>query len=211
MSKMITICEDEWDKLEAVCITADKVFVTHSVGLDNDRHWAALSDALDVVNVARAQTRQDAQHNNLTDAQQNNLKMVPLRCSFCDHHAVEWECEICERRGADVPVSADSRQCRKCGSTMDSGKAIAQTWVEGMPDFPGQKHGITLSLGGPGELVDVMKCTACGWSVSAEQGLNRPKPTDSGCPHCTMTRNDGSVYCHLCGDELNDLAQGGRE
>ena len=37
-------------------------------------------------------------------AQQDNLEMTPLRCSYCDHHAVTWECEICERRGFDVPV-----------------------------------------------------------------------------------------------------------
>ena len=29
---------------------------------------------------------------------------------------------------------------------------------------------MTLSAGGPGRLIDCMKCSACGWSVTADRG-----------------------------------------
>ena len=56
--------------------------------------------------------------------------------------------------------------CQKCGGEMWPGKAMAQTLV-GIPDFPGDDHAVTLSPGGPGRLVDCMKCDRCGWSVTA--------------------------------------------
>jgi len=57
--------------------------------------------------------------------------------------------------------------CKKCGGAMKPGKAIAQTYSAGTPDFPGDRHGMTCSPGGPGKLVDCLKCEACGWSVAA--------------------------------------------
>jgi hypothetical protein len=52
---------------------------------------------------------------------------------------------------------------------MAPGVAIEQTWVAGMPDFIGTSEddmrGQTLSAGGPGKLVPVMKCPYCGHSV----------------------------------------------
>lgn len=57
-------------------------------------------------------------------------------------------------------------KCKRCGGPMEPSKAIAQTYT-GMPDFPGDKHCVTLSPGGPGVLVDCRKCSACGWSVTA--------------------------------------------
>ena len=57
--------------------------------------------------------------------------------------------------------------CRKCRTPMAPGKAIEQTYVGGTPDFPGDKHATTFSAGGPGVLIDVMKCPKCGWSVTA--------------------------------------------
>ena len=56
--------------------------------------------------------------------------------------------------------------CRKCGGHMKRGKALAQTFVGGMPDFIGETHASTFTAGGPGELVDCRKCEDCGWSVS---------------------------------------------
>ena len=56
--------------------------------------------------------------------------------------------------------------CKKCGGAMKPGKAIAQTWT-GLPDFPGDKHCVTISPGGSGKLIDCMKCEKCGWSMSA--------------------------------------------
>lgn len=59
----------------------------------------------------------------------------------------------------------DPHKCRKCGGTMAPSKAIEQTYT-GVPDFPGDDNITTLSQGGPGVLVDCLKCRACGWSVT---------------------------------------------
>lgn len=49
---------------------------------------------------------------------------------------------------------------------MVSGQAIQQTFTSGSPDFPGESVGITLSPGGPGKLVNVLKCRDCGHSFT---------------------------------------------
>ena len=59
--------------------------------------------------------------------------------------------------------------CRRCGGEMRPGKAMQQTFT-GAPDFPG-KDVVTLSPGGPGVLVDCLKCSQCGHSVTAEATL----------------------------------------
>ena len=46
---------------------------------------------------------------------------------------------------------------------MKPGQAIQQTWT-GNPDFIGGEA-ITMSPGGPGQLIDCEKCISCGWSV----------------------------------------------
>ena len=56
--------------------------------------------------------------------------------------------------------------CKKCGGYMIESKAIAQTFTGGILDFPSDKNPVTFSAGGPGEMVDCMKCEQCGWSVS---------------------------------------------
>ena len=56
--------------------------------------------------------------------------------------------------------------CKKCGGTMKPGKAIAQTWT-GIPDFPGDKHCVTISPDGSGKLIDCVKCEKCGWSLTS--------------------------------------------
>lgn len=56
--------------------------------------------------------------------------------------------------------------CRKCGGTMKQGKALAQTYVGGMPDFEDDDHSTTFSAGGSGKMVDCMKCEDCGWSIT---------------------------------------------
>lgn len=59
---------------------------------------------------------------------------------------------------------ATTQTCRKCGGDMRPGSAIENTYT-GSPDFPGGDV-VTISPGGPGRLVDCMKCAACGWSVT---------------------------------------------
>jgi len=58
-----------------------------------------------------------------------------------------------------------SETCRRCGSEMRPGLAMGQT-AKGAPDFPGDRHASTMSAGGPGKLMQCMKCPICGWSVT---------------------------------------------
>lgn len=60
-------------------------------------------------------------------------------------------------------------RCRKCDVEMRPGHALAQTFVGGMPDFPGDTHATTFSAGGPGTMIDCWKCPECGRSVTKEQ------------------------------------------
>lgn len=54
--------------------------------------------------------------------------------------------------------------CTKCGGQMKPGKAIAQTFT-GTPEWKGAEA-VTMSAGGPGKLIDCLKCERCGYSVS---------------------------------------------
>lgn len=56
-------------------------------------------------------------------------------------------------------------RCLKCHDQMVAGKATGQTYT-GIPDFPGDEYPVTVSPGGPGRLIDVLKCRGCGFSVS---------------------------------------------
>lgn len=56
--------------------------------------------------------------------------------------------------------------CRHCGAPMRPGIAMGQTYTGGAPDLGGDV--MTFSPGGPGAVVPVSKCTACGWSVTGE-------------------------------------------
>lgn len=70
---------------------------------------------------------------------------------------------MADMEGAEIMRAIN---CKKCGGTMAAGKAIEQTYTGVLVDFPGDKSTITLSAGGPGKLVDCMKCKNCGWSVT---------------------------------------------
>lgn len=56
------------------------------------------------------------------------------------------------------------RRCKHCHTPMVPGLAIEQTYT-GAPDFPGCEI-VTMSPGGPGKLIDCLKCPQCGWSVT---------------------------------------------
>lgn len=61
--------------------------------------------------------------------------------------------------------------CRRCDVAMIPGIAILPTYVAGLPDFPGDTDPgrvQTINPGGPGEVVRVMKCPQCGYSVTRE-------------------------------------------
>ena len=63
--------------------------------------------------------------------------------------------------------STFARKCRrpKCNGDMLPGVAMGQTFT-GMADFPGREV-VTMSPGGPGVIVQCLKCNACGHSVAA--------------------------------------------
>ena len=54
--------------------------------------------------------------------------------------------------------------CKKCNIPMKEGIAIENT-MTGTPDFPGGEV-VTLSPGGPGKVIAVLKCPECGHSVT---------------------------------------------
>ena len=81
-----------------------------------------------------------------------------------------------EARNLDCPLCGgsgnvdDVRRCKHCNTPMQPGVAIEQTYT-GTPDFAGGEI-VTLSPGGPGKLIDCLKCPQCGWSVSTEESCS---------------------------------------
>jgi len=63
--------------------------------------------------------------------------------------------------------------CKRCQVPLLPGKAMEST-VRGIPDFPGGRCVVTLSPGGPGRLVECLKCPHCGWSVSPTPTGEKP-------------------------------------
>lgn len=63
-----------------------------------------------------------------------------------------------------------TEKCPRCQVPLSAGIGIMQTYVAGLPDFPGgddSSRGQTMSAGGPGEVVAVDKCPTCGFSRTA--------------------------------------------
>jgi hypothetical protein len=48
---------------------------------------------------------------------------------------------------------------------MKKSKALIETFVGGMLDFPNDKYPVTVHAGGSGKLVDCWKCEKCGYSI----------------------------------------------
>jgi hypothetical protein len=68
--------------------------------------------------------------------------------------------------GEESNAAPDGKaSCRKCGGSMSSGKAIVPTWG-GIPDFPCGPV-VTMTTRGTGKIIDCMKCSRCGYSVTA--------------------------------------------
>lgn len=66
-------------------------------------------------------------------------------------------------RGA-LPSPAPPGSCVRCNTMLEPGKAMENTLV-GIPDFIGDPYPVTVSPGGPGKLIDCLKCPTCGYSV----------------------------------------------
>ncbi|MDZ7906404.1 MAG: hypothetical protein U5N55_11960 [Cypionkella sp.] len=65
-----------------------------------------------------------------------------------------------------IAASRATQTCRKCGGSMHPGIATGQTYTGGATDLPSDTHISTFSAGGPGQVINVMKCSKCGWSVT---------------------------------------------
>jgi len=63
-----------------------------------------------------------------------------------------------------APAAMDKGRCRRCGGEMKPGIAVGQTYTAGAPDLGDV---VTISPGGPGRVIECLKCAACGWSVTA--------------------------------------------
>lgn len=89
---------------------------------------------------------------------------------------IEWQAahELFDPVAVDAALQAseptEGDKCRKCGGRMGEGTYLAQT-MTGAPDFPGDKHAVTVSPGGPGRLAPCSKCEACGWSVTSGKAV----------------------------------------
>lgn len=64
-----------------------------------------------------------------------------------------------------------SEVCPHCYGSMRPGKATMQTF-RGFADFPGGEA-VTMSPGGPGGLIDCLKCEKCGHSVTPNMQSDR--------------------------------------
>jgi len=63
---------------------------------------------------------------------------------------------------------AEAQQCPFCNVALKPSIALAQTWVAGAPDFIGETYPSiqTMSPGGPGKVINCMKCPECGYSTT---------------------------------------------
>ena len=62
---------------------------------------------------------------------------------------------------------------RNCNGTMHYGKALLNTADYGCPDFIGDHRGMTFSMTGPAGLINVLECSACGYSVMSEESWKK--------------------------------------
>lgn len=58
-----------------------------------------------------------------------------------------------------------NKKCPKCSGTMKEGVALDQTYT-GIGDFRQSDAVCTVSPGGPGKMISVLKCDKCGHSIS---------------------------------------------
>jgi hypothetical protein len=132
------------------------------------------------------------------------------KCTYCGtvnkkEAGYKGECPSC-------PPGAFMRDklktCKKCKGKMKKGIAMLQTWTYGMPDFIGQDpndhRGQTMSAGGPGKVVEVMKCEECGWSYMEGNLDEEPKSYNNESSWCMCTvidkvARDMRSTCQKCG------------
>lgn len=86
------------------------------------------------------------------------------------HESLEERAAIQEYDGGEDRETAEREacaavECPRCGGRMGKGRALVSTMTIGTPDFSGSEV-VTMSPGGPGRLIDVLKCRECGQSLT---------------------------------------------
>lgn len=112
----------------------------------------------------RARMNRQAEELEAANKRANAMAAVLIELRDTVTHEHESKEAFIARVRAILSADPDLRLCKRCGGIMRPGIAMGQTWSAGIPDFPGQDVCITMSLGGPGRVIDCMKCEACGWS-----------------------------------------------
>lgn len=112
----------------------------------------------------RARMNRQAEELEAANKRANALAAVLIELRDTVTHEHENKEAFIARVRAILGKDPDLRLCKRCGGIMRQGIAMGQTWSAGIPDFPGQDACITMSPGGPGRVIDCMKCEACGWS-----------------------------------------------
>lgn len=90
-------------------------------------------------------------------------------CMGHEDYDTEWRDKWAHLWAGKV-VTPDTDKCRKCNGNMRPGTYLAQT-MTGIPDFPGDRHAVTVSPGGPGWLAECLKCDVCGHSVTGGKAV----------------------------------------
>lgn len=112
----------------------------------------------------RARMNRQTEELEAANKRANALAAVLIELRDIVTHEHESKETFIARVRAVLGKDPDLRLCKRCGGIMRPGIAMGQTWNAGIPDFPGQDACITMSPGGPGRVIDCMKCEACGWS-----------------------------------------------
>lgn len=112
----------------------------------------------------RARMNRQAEELDAANKRANALAAVLIELRDTVTHEHESKEAFIARVRAILSTDPDLRLCKRCNGIMRPGIAMGQTWSAGIPDFPGQDTCITMSPGGPGRVIDCMKCEACGWS-----------------------------------------------
>ena len=112
----------------------------------------------------RARMNRQAEELETATKRANAMAAVLIELRDTVTHEHESKEAFIARVRAILGKDPDLRLCKRCGGIMRPGIAMGQTWSAGIPDFPGQDTCITMSPGGPGRVIDCMKCETCGWS-----------------------------------------------
>lgn len=144
----------------------DDVKVRLRAGAVSPSHGGWTEDAVDrLIGLVAAEVRR-ALEARVSDLEEGLRKSLVI-FDWMERRSIYQDAQVKEAHAAARHLLAQAweQRCPRCGGAMKRGKALVST-VTGSPDFPGGEV-VTLSAGGPGRLVDCLKCAECGHSVHA--------------------------------------------